>query len=1359
MAGLVLTAVGSAAGPIGGLVGGLIGGVIDNALFGPGDTRSDAPPLENTTVSVSADGNVIGDGAGTHPRVGRLIWSDEIQENRTFHEEDAPKGFSGPTHTTSTINPTVTCCYSFGWGPGRPIYIKANNKIVADFRPGAKAVLEPGVSVTILDGTQNDPTALNEAVHGVGNAPAYRGQILVEFENLPVASTGNVPPQILTATVVMNAVSTVAMEFIETRATAAQSLQEQFYDSDRGILYMSWNQNFASSVDTWVAFDPVEREILHTVEADIGISDYYSGFRIVPIATTSGVVEYALVVNSANIMYVHDPDTWSLTKTFTHSGSGGRELLRVVGFGLFSHSHSSGGYAYWPSISSSTEYSQAFASGVPAGYTIAGETVAIEVGYKLFCVLERTSDSAFAIASFTPEPSVNGGSWSIPIDGPVPGVGTWNVRGHGEYVAATNSYWIPGEVDFTGTLDNVYFEVDTSGTLIQTVNLHTLGFTTLWGSAAGTPVARYNASSNRLIWQSSGVVYLLSPSSLLLETKVLPEAGGNWSYYEHLTDTMFSGRIDTAPSGILAYRLNSVDSVKVSVPAIITERSGHVGVAASYLNMAEIAADEIDGVPFAGQTSARSQIEAILAKISAVAVSTGTGVRFVKRGGATAKTIDIGELAVRTNGDARTDALPMRMKDEDDIPAILYLKYISADAEGETTQVPSVIETGNFNKRQTITTPIVMPADEAATFAKVMHQRMANGHSYEGIRLLPKHLDLEPGDIVEVVAADATHRVMVSTVKHSPLMAIQIDAGTDDPADSVAYGVGGYASKDSSISATPTPTLLILDSNLLRDVDVDQPGPYVIAFRAGGSFTSASLYSSATGETFNATATFDTPARVGVVSNTPELISSIDEWDTTSTLTVDLVSGAALSSVSDAEVLAGANACLYGRPGRWELIQAANWTLVSGSEYTMDRFLRGRRGSDTVVNEHEAGDYLVILDESTIKRVVLGETSIGLQYHFKLLGTSDTLADVATKQIVVEGAPLKPYTVHDLQSNLVSGDYTISYTARTRRAGIYGGTNGLVDGLPGVQADLPLTFEIDIISLANNNVLATKAITEESYEYTQAQRMLDGLLAAEHFAYEVFQMRGGRRGYGARQLTIGGTFIEVLDNLDGVLGWKMDETTGTTVADHYLTYDGTITETGVVLDQPTMVPNEAGCFDFTQFNTGHVLLPVTAHTPIHDVAEFSFSVVIDPEEISYALGRTVIQLMAGGSSSSRGFEVQIESSQIEIRLVAIGSSIKNYVFPIVASQVYHLVITVDCPGDEVHIYINGEDNAYQPAGLNSAIYTGVGEPNGTNRNHIIGASTTSPGQNPYYGRMQFPWFHSRVLTPSEVTIMKSFVPT
>jgi hypothetical protein len=80
------------------------------------------------------------------------------------------------------------------------------------------------------------------------------------------------------------------------------------------------------------------------------------------------------------------------------------------------------------------------------------------------------------------------------------------------------------------------------------------------------------------------------------------------------------------------------------------------------------------------------------------------------------------------------------------------------------------------------------------------------------------------------------------------------------------------------------------------------------------------------------------------------------------------LSGGALASAADAQVLDGANAAALQRPdGAWEVLQFANAELVGERIYELSRFLRGQVGSEwAMADPLPAGSPFVVLNEHVV---------------------------------------------------------------------------------------------------------------------------------------------------------------------------------------------------------------------------------------------------------------------------------------------------------------------------------------------------------------------------------------------------------
>ena len=183
MAQVILTAVGSAlAGPIGGAIGSTIGRAIDNAAINAlTPPRQVGPRIPELRLSGAAEGAPMAAVFGRARVAGQVIWAARFKERWVDGHAGGSKG-PRTTQAAYSLSFAVAVCE----GP-----IDGIGRVWADGKPMDMS----GVVMRVHTGAEDQgPDALIEAVEGV--APAYRGTAYVVFEDLPLGSYGNRPPQL-----------------------------------------------------------------------------------------------------------------------------------------------------------------------------------------------------------------------------------------------------------------------------------------------------------------------------------------------------------------------------------------------------------------------------------------------------------------------------------------------------------------------------------------------------------------------------------------------------------------------------------------------------------------------------------------------------------------------------------------------------------------------------------------------------------------------------------------------------------------------------------------------------------------------------------------------------------------------------------------------------------------------------------------------------------------------------------------------------------------------------------------------------------------------------------------------------------
>ena len=186
MAQLVLTAVGTAVGgPLGGAIGGVLGGLADRALVSAlTPARTVGGRLSGLELHSTSVGAPMPCTWGRARVAAQTIWAARFREKKVEQRTGGGKG--GASATTVRYAYSLSFAVALGEGP-----IDGVGRIWAD-----GAVMDmTDVTWRLHTGEPDQlPDALIEAVEG--EAPAYRNTAYLVFEDLPLETWGNRPPQL-----------------------------------------------------------------------------------------------------------------------------------------------------------------------------------------------------------------------------------------------------------------------------------------------------------------------------------------------------------------------------------------------------------------------------------------------------------------------------------------------------------------------------------------------------------------------------------------------------------------------------------------------------------------------------------------------------------------------------------------------------------------------------------------------------------------------------------------------------------------------------------------------------------------------------------------------------------------------------------------------------------------------------------------------------------------------------------------------------------------------------------------------------------------------------------------------------------
>lgn len=423
---------------------------------------------------------------------------------------------------------------------------------------------------------------------------------------------------------------------------------------------------------------------------------------------------------------------------------------------------------------------------------------------------------------------------------------------------------------------------------------------------------------------------------------------------------------------------------------------------------------------FAGRSgSIADAIEALVEMSGAAIVSTGG---LVVRGRSEAVVLlPSDELQARIAGDERPHERRKRMGGNGMVGAVEIAFYdTSRDFQPGLQRARRDSDGGTDHQ----SLACAMSPAEAKTLATKMLARSHGARRRMTVRLSWRFLAVQPGVLVRTVGDDIVWRVREARfeafVLSLDLERVEVETLLSADSD------GGRALAFDDRPAGPT-SLRLLDLPPMPGEMVTVPRLWVAAAGASASWRRAAIMVSADdGESYDLIGIRDGGVVIGG-AEVPLQAGLIDTWDRIGSVVVDLVAdGMWLEGRTEAAVLAGANLALLGS----EVIQFSVATQLAPGRFRLSGLLRGRRGTESAVGSHVAGEDFVMLEPQSLLSFDPPVEAIGRRFRFRAAGIDDGAA-MAT-EIVASGRALRPLSPAHLRLCQRDGEVEARWIRRSR---------------------------------------------------------------------------------------------------------------------------------------------------------------------------------------------------------------------------------------------------------------------------------------------------------------------------------------
>ncbi|TBW40980.1 hypothetical protein EYW49_02145 [Siculibacillus lacustris] len=496
-------------------------------------------------------------------------------------------------------------------------------------------------------------------------------------------------------------------------------------------------------------------------------------------------------------------------------------------------------------------------------------------------------------------------------------------------------------------------------------------------------------------------------------------------------------------------------------------------------------AGHLDGVYIDRRMSAREALEPLLAAFGIDAVDSGTAIRFAGRARRPVMTLTVDDL-VDTGA---THLVELRRGQESELPHEVAVTFSDALLDHRRTTVTSRRLAGAAHRTSDADLAVVAPIEAMVGVADAWLADLWASRTVGRFALDPTRIALEPGDVVDLVVADRTERLLIESLTdgaHRAVEARSLDPELYGPVRAVTRRRGGELP-----IARADPVVHVLDIPH-ADADANAHRPYLAAFAAPWPGSLAVWRRLADGG-YDLVAALDRPATLGeTVTDLAPGPTAL--WDRATILDVRLAGGT-LASSGRAAVLDGAGRAAVRSPnGAWEILQYAAAELIGPATWRLGDLLRRQGGSDDAwdgIASIPAGAAFVVLD-AALALLPTRPDDVGREITLRI-GAADrdyTASGTIELRVTPQARGLKPWSPAHLgvTGAATGGDLVFAWVRRSRAAAA---DSWVLEEVP--EVDPPEAYRLEIARAGT--VLRRVDVATPTWTWTRADR--DAALGAD----------------------------------------------------------------------------------------------------------------------------------------------------------------------------------------------------------------------------------------------------------------------
>lgn len=639
-----------------------------------------------------------------------------------------------------------------------------------------------------------------------------------------------------------------------------------------------------------------------------------------------------------------------------------------------------------------------------------------------------------------------------------------------------------GSVIFALTYSRNFVCFDESMAVLWSVDLSSQSDIQIGRNGSPSSVVRAEFESKAVIRSSSGKFWEVSQSGFRY-------LGATTSY--PINYDMLGG--DSLVDGVwVNYSANAGKMIYVNIYPI-TSSTPTVGdvvnkecILSSLVGFSDIdttlLTETVDGYVVKGGTI-RSAIEPLQGAFPFDVRQHGYKLQFLPRGQSKSLDIDVSDLGAGDSGDS--DIFTYSREMDSQLPASIVIKYLDASREYSVSEQYSRRDNTLSVNRVDTELPIVMSSNKAAKVADVLQTLQWLERKESSFKLPTTYRAIEPGDVVGVPINGESLELRVTEINEDSNAVLEVKARPNRAGIYSSDAVGGNGEQPGGEIGLPGPSIsFLVDGPMIYSDFQNSPGISVACTGVTSGWPGAVVYRSADAEqTWEAAAAFSGHGTIGYTRD-PLAQNSGALIDVGSYLYVDLLSGE-LESVTQDQMLAGANIALYGADGRWEVIRFMSADLQPDGAYRLSGLIRGDKGTEWATGLHAEADLFVLANDPDNQFIGIPYDALGVVNYYRPVTTGQPISSTESSELTYRGTNLRPLSpTCPIGLRNTSGDLSVSFSRRSRFSSAW-----FVTGISAIVGEASESYAIDIMSGAN--VKRTITASSEAFQYLAAQQIAD----------------------------------------------------------------------------------------------------------------------------------------------------------------------------------------------------------------------------------------------------------------------------